>query len=148
MPSVASQVYDKDTVPLNDKDLAELDGIPLSKRGLLAEAEEISKRRKPGRPKKGQVIEKIEKPKGKRGRPKNDPTVVIDPAEYEPDNKEIKITINFSFLREICRSQQQLFALIENLSSGNWKLASPQNGGVDLEYLYKLQERIRNAGLV
>lgn len=141
-------IYDQNTVPLDENDKKHLEGMSLADRGLREEAERLARR--PLKAPSAKV--KVEKPKvekKKAGRPKKNPDATVVPAgELDPTTQGIRISLDFSFVREICRSYDQTFRLVEKLSTGNWKLSSPENGGIDLEYGYELQRRIREAGLI
>ncbi len=157
-------IFDSNNLPLNDQEASDLEGTSLARRGLKEEAEMVSRvvlRRPKVRGKaKIQKVDLVEKPEtppvaeviGEKpiGRPrkrkaKNEPIVSADP---ETGTAHVRISVDYDFIREICEYERQLFGLIERLSSTNWKLVSPQNGGVDLEYGYALQERIIQSGLV
>lgn len=141
VPGIASMVYTDGAVPLDAKDKQELEGMSLADRGLKEEADRLA------RLPVGNKIKPPPEKKKKVGRPKKDTKTVIDPTAYDPTS-DIRISIDFNFVREICRSYDQAFRLLEKLSTGNWKLSSPENGGIDLEHGYDLIRRIRDAGLV
>ena len=155
--------------PLSDKDEQELAGRTLGARGLEAEKLEIEKREALKAAYK-QVEQEEElkaaaTPKRGRGRPRKVKTDAPPPApapakEYAPLNRAVgsfdeeggfrgmRITMDFAFVHEIAVSQNRLFKLIEELSSGNPRLSSPANGGLDFEYHYDLRRRLQEVGLV
>ena len=127
------------------------DGLSLAERGLraeqaAAEAKPVKPvKRKVGRPAKERTPEElIPKPKRKAGRPRKDDMQVDEIAVAEG----MRVTLDFTFVRELARFQNQMFKILERRSTAEWKLVSPPAGGIDLEYGYKLQTRLQAENLL
>lgn len=155
-------IYSDGVVPLEnkEKDFGEYES--LGTRGERAEREEIERRKKESEA----AAELVVAPKRKRGRPRKEhpvqpyrdqmkpgvrPELTANHASVDINDNgigDIRINLKLSFIREIVASQQKMFKLLEDLSSGNPRISSPTNGGIDFEHAYDLQNRLREAGLV
>lgn len=121
----------------------DLEGMNLGDAGFQAEQAAVENQ------KRIKEMEEHTKPHTKRrGRPRKVKVQLPTdaPAEAPPEAKRLKVDLEF--LQAIAQTWMQYFNIIEQRSSGDPRLTSPTNGGIDLEYGYKLKDRLTDSGLM